>query len=118
MAGVLMRVRVGKDVACEWLRDESAGARVGARAPAAVGSPGFRGVGFLARSIVLVPCLREPARIFDCTGCVCGVLRCSPVRGFRADGFKATAVDAGWCEDNWFMDVVGVSVSGWLRSKA
>lgn len=38
--------------------------------------------------------------------------------GFPGRWFKATAVDAGWCEDNWFMDVVGVPVSGWLRSKA
>lgn len=60
-------------------------------------------------AFVLVPCLREPCRIFDCTGCGCGGPALFTGPGCRADGSKVMAVVAGVCEDNVFLVVVGVS---------
>lgn len=82
----------------------SAGARVGACAPAAVGSPGFRDVGFLAKgSIVRVPCLREPQTASSIVrGAVAG--SCVVHRSGELPGrwFKGMAFGDSWCEDGWF----------------
>lgn len=97
------RGRCGRGVDCEWLKCEDAGARVGARAPAAVGSPGFRDVGFVQGSIVRVPCLREPRAASSIVrGAVVG--SCVVHRSGELPGrwFKGMTLGIGRCEDDCF----------------